>query len=197
MAEAAQNFRFAFHGFNREDVVSFLEQTMARHAQEVNELKEEIHRLEGELSQAREAPRADVAALRQENCALKEQGEALEKENKTLKEAVESLESQLTAPESGPRPEGTDWESEELAAYRRAENVERQAKARASQLYDRINGLVADLAARMDGSHQNMTEAAESLGKSLDGLQAALDLAQATLHDGAGGLRALHLEREA
>lgn len=195
MAEAAQNFRFAFHGFNREDVVSFLEQTMARHAQEVNELKEEIHRLEEELSQAREAPRADVAALRQENWSLKERGDALEEENKTLKETVESLEAQLTAP--GPRPEDTDWESEELAAYRRAENVERQAKARASQLYDRVNGLVAELAARMDGSHQNMTEAAESLGKSLDGLQAALDLAQATLHDGAGGLRALHLEPEA
>lgn len=199
MAETTQNFRLAFHGFNRDDVVSFLEGTMSRHSQEVNELKEKIQRLEAQLSVAQAAVKVDIEkeqenqTLKDENGKLKESLEALKAENKQLKETTESLEAQLTAPEHE-GPQEADWETEELAAYRRAESVERQAKTRATQLYNRINGVVADLAARMDGSHQNMTEAADAMGKALDSLQAALDLAQATLHDGAGSLRSLRLE---
>ncbi|MFR8332285.1 MAG: hypothetical protein ACLU9S_07905 [Oscillospiraceae bacterium] len=50
MSEPVQNFRTAFHGFNREDVVRFLETATARHTAEVNQLRDEIARLEGDLS---------------------------------------------------------------------------------------------------------------------------------------------------
>ena len=49
MTESVQNFRAAFHGFNREDVVRFLEATAARHAAEVNQLRDDVKRLEEEL----------------------------------------------------------------------------------------------------------------------------------------------------
>ena len=50
MAEPVQNFRTAVHGFNREDVVRFLETATARHTAEVNQLQDDVARLEKELA---------------------------------------------------------------------------------------------------------------------------------------------------
>ena len=166
MSEPVQNFRTAFHGFNREDVVRFLETATARHTAEVNQLRDEIARLEGDLSLLRTR-------------------------------SGEELETQLTEPAATPIRDETNWKDEELAAYRRAETVERQARNRAAQMYHRVNGLIADLAARMDGSKAEMTAAAEALGQALDQLQLALDGGQSILTEGTATLRALELEHPA
>ena len=93
MSEPVQNFRTAFHGFNREDVVRFLETATARHTAEVNQLRDEIARLEGDLSLLR---------MRSGDGASQEELEALQAENARLKAQVEELETQLTEP----RPTG-------------------------------------------------------------------------------------------
>ena len=174
MSEPVQNFRTAFHGFNREDVVRFLETATARHTAEVNQLRDEIARLEGDLSLLR---------MRSGDGASQEE--------------LEALETQLTEPAATPIRDETNWKDEELAAYRRAETVERQARNRAAQMYHRVNGLIADLAARMDGSKAEMTAAAEALGQALDQLQLALDGGQSILTEGTATLRALELEHPA
>ena len=181
MSEPVQNFRTAFHGFNREDVVRFLETATARHTAEVNQLRDEIARLEGDLSLLR---------TRSGDGASQEELEALQAENARLKAQVEELETQLTEPAATPIRDETNWKDEELAAYRRAETVERQARNRAAQMYHRVNGLIADLAARMDGSKAEMTAAAEALGQ-------ALDRGQSILTEGTATLRALELEHPA
>ena len=188
MSEPVQNFRTAFHGFNREDVVRFLETASARHTAEVNQLRDEIARLEGDLSLLR---------MRSGDGASQEELEALQAENARLKAQVEELETQLTEPAATPIRDETNWKDEELAAYRRAETVERQARNRAAQMYHRVNGLIADLAARMDGSKAEMTAAAEALGQALDQLQLALDGGQSILTEGTATLRALELEHPA
>lgn len=188
MSEPVQNFRTAFHGFNREDVVRFLETATARHTAEVNQLRDEIARLEGDLSLLR---------MRSGDGASQEELEALQAENTRLKAQVEELETQLTEPAATPIRDETNWKDEELAAYRRAETVERQARNRAAQMYHRVNGLIADLAARMDGSKAEMTAAAEALGQALDQLQLALDGGQSILTEGVATLRALELEHPA
>lgn len=188
MSEPVQNFRTAFHGFNREDVVRFLETATARHTAEVNQLRDEIARLEGDLSLLR---------MRSGDGASQEELEALQAENARLKAQVEELETQLTEPAATPIRDETNWKDEELAAYRRAETVERQARNRAAQMYHRVNGLIADLAARMDGSKAEMTAAAEALGQALDQLQLALDGGQSILTEGVATLRALELEHPA
>ena len=188
MSEPVQNFRTAFHGFNREDVVRFLETATARHTAEVNQLRDEIARLEGDLSLLR---------MRSGDGASQEELEALQAENARLKAQVEELETQLTEPAATPIRDETSWKDEELAAYRRAETVERQARNRAAQMYHRVNGLIADLAARMDGSKAEMTAAAEALGQALDQLQLALDGGQSILTEGTATLRALELEHPA
>ena len=188
MSEPVQNFRTAFHGFSREDVVRFLETATARHTAEVNQLRDEIARLEGDLSLLR---------TRSGDGASQEELEALQAENARLKAQVEELETQLTEPAATPIRDETNWKDEELAAYRRAETVERQARNRAAQMYHRVNGLIADLAARMDGSKAEMTAAAEALGQALDQLQLALDGGQSILTEGTATLRALELEHPA
>ena len=188
MSEPVQNFRTAFHGFNREDVVRFLETATARHTAEVNQLRDEIARLEGDPSLLR---------MRSGDGASQEELEALQAENARLKAQVEELETQLTEPAATPIRDETNWKDEELAAYRRAETVERQARNRAAQMYHRVNGLIADLAARMDGSKAEMTAAAEALGQALDQLQLALDGGQSILTEGTATLRALELEHPA
>ena len=188
MSEPVQNFRTAFQGFNREDVVRFLVTATARHTAEVNQLRDEIARLEGDLSLLR---------MRSGDGASQEELEALQAENARLKAQVEELETQLTEPAATPIRDETNWKDEELAAYRRAETVERQARNRAAQMYHRVNGLIADLAARMDGSKAEMTAAAEALGQALDQLQLALDGGQSILTEGTATLRALELEHPA
>ena len=72
--------------------------------------------------------------------------------------------------------------------------MERQARNRAAQMYHRVNGLIADLAARMEESKAGMDQAAEALGQALDRLQRALDDGLAVLTEGAATLKTMELE---
>ena len=120
---APQNFRTAFNGFNREDVVQYIEFLNAKHAAEVSQLNSELEFLRGKLGQnqgpaevpAPAAPSAGVdplveqqaARIRElfdENKALKEQLAAVQEEKaltETQRDAAladkAQAESQLTA----------------------------------------------------------------------------------------------------
>ncbi|MGM9640197.1 MAG: hypothetical protein ACI3V3_02400 [Faecousia sp.] len=188
--DEVQNFRTAFHGFNRDDVVSFLESLSSRHTAQVNQLKDDIRRLETQLENRPmvAANDADLKKLHQELEELRRENDALRQENESLKDTVSNLREQPdTQPESG-------LQEEELAAYRRAESVERLARQRASQLCDRVNGLVADLSARLAVSRQDMDSAVEDMGQSLEALQNALDASQETLRSGEASLQAFRME---
>ena len=208
-----QNFRLAFHGFNRDDVVQFLEAEQAKHTMEVNNLKDDVMRLEASLisaqmaAQAAPAPQAEdpalqeqLEALQTEKKALQEQLEALQAENTTLHEQLEELQTR-PAPEAPQAPQAVEptdsnLRDQELEAYRRAENVERQARIRAGQMSTQVHTLVEDISGRMDGTQAEMTEAADELGQALERLQAALDHSRAALQDGAAAFRALQPEPE-
>lgn len=195
MAEI-QNFRTAFHGFNREDVVHFLESMSARHTAQVNQLKDDVQRLEGQLAQQGAAAEDGrlLEALRQEHEALQQLMEeqeqshtALRQENEALRQEKEALQKELESLRT--TGEQKNLKDEELAAYRRAENVERLARQRAAQLHDRVNGLVADLTASLHSSRMDMDAAAEAMGQSLEMLQKALDTSQENLRSGEASLR--------
>lgn len=211
-----QNFRLAFHGFNRDDVLQFLESEQAKHTMEVNSLKDDVMRLEAALisaqmaAQTAPAPQSEepqqaedttlreqLEALQAENATLREQLEALQTENTTLHEQLEELETR-PAPEAPPAVESSDsnLRDQELEAYRRAENVERQARIRAGQMSAQVHTLVDDISNRMDGTQAEMTAAADDLGQALERLQAALDHSRAALYDGAAAFRALQPESE-
>lgn len=235
MEEKMQNFRSAFHGFNRDDVVHYLEELIAQHTNEVNQLQDDLKRRTDELATmrvvsdraastasdaiaAKEALEAQVAELTAqleeatspEAAAEKEALEAkvaeltaqLEAaptaeavaEVEALKAENEALLARIAELEAVPEEEEKDWAAEELAAFRRAENVERQSRARAAQLCDRSNALIDDLTGRLGSNRAGVEAAAEAIGSALDGLQAVLDSACASMKESATTFDALKLE---
>ena len=66
---APQNFRSAFNGFNREDVVHYIEYLNSKHTGAVNQLKSENQTLADELEALRATPdlTEEYAQLQEEN----------------------------------------------------------------------------------------------------------------------------------
>ena len=60
---AQQTFRSAFNGFNREDVVHYIEFINNKHASQVGQLKTEIQALQAELDQLRQADIQERSAV--------------------------------------------------------------------------------------------------------------------------------------
>ena len=106
-----QRFRSAFNGFNRDDVVNYIEYLNNRYTAQLDQLN-------NQLKESKEGPSSDVVA------GLQAQLDA------ALMRCAE-LEEQLNN-----QQEATV--SRELEAYRRAENAERLANARAQKIYDKV-----------------------------------------------------------
>ena len=89
----SQNFRSAFNGFNREDVVHYLEYVNSKHTTLVNQLSEEAENLRQKLSLAAEAIACDSARAERIVTLEQEQEELMEK----LTQAQQAAESAETA----------------------------------------------------------------------------------------------------
>ena len=180
MADQTQRFRSALNGFNREDVVQFIQSLTARHDRELADLKEEKKRLQAALDKSG----GEVDALRQRIAELEGQ---LAEANTALEEA--------TAPQ--PEPEKPDWNAQELAAYRRAEEVERQSRERAKQLHRELTGLVADASVQMEEANDALEQAMAQITEDLTRLQTAMAAGKKVLNDTGCSLRASGGEDEA
>ena len=197
-----QSFRTAFHGFNRDDVVQYIETVNNQHDTALAAQREENQRLRKELEREREdAQTARECAARSEEIAqtLREEKQALQEELRTLREENCALREDLSAKDAAleaaqaPRnePPRQDWTGEELAAYRRAEQAERLAKARAARSFDQINALVADLAARLDEAIDQTAQAETKVNADLEQLRTAAAGSKRLLADAATTLRAM------
>lgn len=166
---AFQNFRSALNGFNREDVVHYIEYINNVHASQVNQLKTEIQTLQAELNELRGAePAPDLSA---------ELAEAVAR--------AEALEQELQAAQNRPKTDG------ELEAYRRAERAERVANERVTQMYQQANGVLADATARSDEAAAKIAAMADTLAAQLTELQAALAAGRNTMKDAAAAMYAI------
>ena len=139
-----QNFRTAFRGFHRQDVVAYIEQINNRHNAQIAQLNTQLQTAREELAHFTAAPAPDND--------LQEQLDA-------ANARIAELEALLTA-----APAKTD---EELEAYRRAERAERLAKERAEQLTAQINGVLAEATARMESVSDDLTDAVDNLSAKL------------------------------
>ena len=153
---AVQNFRGAVGGFNREDVVRYIEYINNKHSSQINQLNTEMQALQEELAQLR--GKTDLSAQLEEANARIAQ---LEQERDALSAQVEQLSD---------RPQ-TD---NELEAYRRAERAERIAADRVEQLYQQANGALAEAATRADESAATISEIADRISGQIAELNTAL-----------------------
>ena len=165
-----QNFRSALGGFNREDVVSYIEYLNNQH-------KSQIAQLNTQLQNAREAL-AKAQAVPQDQSELLAQLEAAQAR-------CAELEAQLAA---APAPAAAPVQSgDELEAYRRAERVERMAQERASQIYAKANAVLADATVKVEAAADGMKAVAEQV-------TAQLQTSQQQLQDAVSAMYAIRPE---
>lgn len=171
MAET-HKFRGAFNGFNRQDVVTYIEYLNHKHAGIVNQLKSENQALKDELAAAKNA------------CAADSEKDAL----------IAQLRIQLE--EAGcPAPDG-DFENAELEAYRRAERAERAAKERADQIYFKATAALAEAATQVDDAAKLFDTVADQINAQVAQIHAAVNSGKTALQDAAATMYTIAPETE-
>ncbi len=181
-----KNFRSAFNGFNREDVVKYIEYTNNVHTTRVNELSMEVEFLRGKLAAAQAAPAQDPAAaealsLAQQKIAeLEARCSQLEQE----RDAALAVSSDRTEP-------AADCAAQELEAYRRAERAERVANERAEVIYNRVNGVLSDATVKVEDAAAQLGQISERFLSQLSDLQQAVSGSKQALDDAAATMYAL------
>ena len=180
---APQNFRTAFNGFHREDVVRYLEYLNTKHAAEINQLNSEADHLRSKLENAQ--PTEEQLALEAERDQLKAQVEE-------LMARCEALEEALAAKNQNPeQEEGIHNPAQELEAYRRAERTERMAKERAELVYHQINGVLAEATIKVDSVSGQISGMADQVMSQLTQLQVAIGNSKQALKDAASTMYAI------
>lgn len=141
-----QRFRSALNGFNREDVVNYIEYINNRHTAEVEQLKNQLQEAKGSVS---EEVVADLQV--QLDAALQRCAE---------------LEEKLSVKEAD--------SNRELEAYRRAEEAERLAKVRAQDIYDQANTALSTATAMAESAAEEFNQVAERTSQQLKEYQASI-----------------------
>ena len=176
------NFRSAFNGFNREDVVHYIEFLNSKHAADLNQLNAELEYLRSRQS---EQPVPDPDDIVEQQAArireLFDRCSALEQEL----EAVKAEKEQLAAQQ---QDVGHNRIEDELEAYRRAERTERFARERAENLYRQANGALADATVRVDEAAHQFSQMTDQVVAQLSDLQNAVASSKQALRDAAATL---------
>lgn len=210
-----QNFRTSFNGFNREDVVAYLEEINAKHATEVSQLNSDMQYLQDKLTQyealAEETMGDDAPALEQrvedQASALVEQSDRIAELERQLAEAqdaaqtaealleeAEAQNAELKAQLEAALAHNTEVQIQqdaELNAYRRAERVERQANERARQIHNQANGALADATAKVDEAAAQIAAMTDEAMQQLKQLQLAITGSKQVLEDTSAALAAI------
>ena len=204
------NFRSAFNGFHREDVVHYIEYLNAKHTTEVNQLNAELEQL-----RSQNAVPADVAELLQQLAAAQEINDQLQAQVAELEERCgimgeqemeaseeveaaapaqdlearcQELERQLEEARSSTAAASQYHFAQELEAYRRAERAEREAKERAEVVYRQANGALADATVKVDEAFFQIGELADKVSEQLMQLQQAVTVSRQALSDATASL---------
>lgn len=192
MVEQPNQFRSSLGGFNREDVVRYLEFINNKHAAQVAQLTNELEYLKGKQDTL------DSNRVSE----LEKQLSTAQAENETLKHRIAALEHSLQeanaalARPAAPAQPAASSESE-LEAYRRAERVERMAKERARQVGRQTADALGRMTTRMDDVSDRLSQVTAQVTEQLAQLQQAVSDSRQAVADAAGMAQALNAEIEA
>ncbi len=155
-----QNFRTALGGFNREDVVRYIEYLNNQHNSQIEQLNTQLQTAQEALAKAA-APDTD----------------ALQEKLAAAEARCAELEAQLA---QGSQPAAVQT-GDELEASRRAERAERLARERASQIYAQANAVLADATVKAEAASDGMNAVAAQLTAQLEQSKQALQEAVAAM----------------
>ena len=183
---APQNFRSAFNGFNREDVVHYLEYINSKHTNQLNQLTAENQELRAAAQQPAQDLQELVESLQAQCDELTAQLEAEKAAKEELTEKLEALEARCRELETAEAPAAEAKSllaSEELETYRRAERIEREARERADLVYYQANGVLTEATAKVDSISADITDMADQVMRQLSQLQMAVSSSKQALQD--------------
>ena len=187
---AAQNFRSAFNGFNREDVVHYLEYLNAKHSSQLNQLTAENEALRKQVDALPELESQQllVSSLEEKCAELTRQLEETQSRCTGLEQQLEAAQAQCAElqqaqPAGAPEPVLSPSASDELEAYRRAERIEREARERAELVYFQATSVLTEASAKVDGISADITEMADKVMSQLTQLQVAVSSSKQALQD--------------
>ena len=201
---APQNFRSAFNGFNRDDVVKYLEYINSRHHAQVNQLTGENEYLRQQLEAAQAGPgvqeelnrmkelcasqQAELEELRAVRTAMEARCSGMERELEEAQEARRRAEEAQTTAQCGV--------AQELEAYRRAERMERQARERSEQIYLQTNAVLADATVQLEDATGGIFELADQVMGQLEQLRSAVDRSKQALKNASDTMYAIRPQGE-
>lgn len=165
-----QHFRTALGGFNRQDVVNYIEYMNNQHNAQVQQLNTQ---LQTALSQS--SP-AQVSALQAQ----------LDAANAKIAE----LEEQLLNAQAAIGHEA------ELETYRRAERAERAAQERSRQIYQQANAVLADTTAQAEAAANQIGQIADQVVAQLQQYQTAVLETKGSFQEAVATLYAIRPEEE-
>ena len=154
-----QNFRSALGGFNRHDVVNYIEYMNNKHNSELEQLNTQLQTAQEALAQAKD------------NSELLAKLEAAEARCAELEEQLASGGQLVVASEDN-----------ELETYRRAERAERLARDRAAQIYAQANAALADATVKVEAISDGMSALTEQFNAQLQDGKKQLQEAVASLY---------------
>ena len=213
MAEK-HNFRSAFNGFHREDVVRYIEFITSKHNNQVNQLTAENEQLRKQLAEAEAVPSQDPLTLQMlaHAEAERDQFRAQAEELRTHCAQLErQLESAISAEEVQARIDQAKLEADarvaaameqvaamqqkadrELDAYRRAERTERLARERAERVYRQANVALSNASTHVESAAEQIGGMADQLLSQLDQLRGAVSGSRDALSAAADALHTIH-----
>lgn len=185
MVNIPRQFRTAFNGFNREDVVRYLEFINNRHANEVAQLRNELNYTR------KNQPTMDDEQV----FILEAQLADCQRENQVLKKRIAALEENLReAASSLDRRAADSPNAAELEAYRRAERVERMAKLRANQIGEQTTATLMEASTKMEGASVQIDQISAMINEQVEQLRLAVNGSHQAFQDAAQILSMLRTE---
>ena len=202
MATPTEKFRSALNGFNRTDVVQFIQRQTAEHEKALRQAKEENTRASRTGSELRE----QLAQLNLQLEELLAEKEALVAENARLLEEQQRLQAELSkrasvvseeAPEEpvldrpfAPVSLPNEFNEMELAAYRRAEQVERLSRERAVASTERMRSIFEQANTKLELSTADLGAVLETCRSDFAQLQEILAAARGIIGESSESLKA-------
>ncbi len=202
---AVDNFRSSLHGFNRTDVVQFIQQQTDLHDKSLRALKDENARLQEALTEAR----TELERAHEERDALLVELEIARlavievKEAPVAEPVVEASSKPPVVPEEAPivvptsiapempAPKDADFNELELAAYRRAEMTERLARERAAASAERMKAIFAQVDEKLTVSANDVNTVIEAFRHDYDQLQTLLTEIRGIVEESSSGVKAV------
>lgn len=169
-------FRNAISGFKKEDVVRYIEYLNGKHHSAINQLLSEKQM----LSDALAACQAQMVTQETYQQAIAQRDAALAR--------VAELEQKLAMKAE---EQARTLAEEELAAYRRAQQTELDAKNRTQQMYRQTAAILADATVQLDSTGQQLDAVAQQVLAQLTALQDAVNAGKTMLRDASAGIAAI------